>query len=144
MSVESGVGVACGCLPGCKPFMNKLFPRLFGTAIQSSGYPRPSGQTLGKQVSSPFQSGQDSVQLNSLNRDVIVTEKAHDLESGKQLPPPPPPSRQNLRPPSRLAFGRNGRTYGELDDGSNSSTEMIILQRGSTDERYWSHDNRKF
>lgn len=41
MSVESGIGVACGCLPGCKPLMNRLFPRFFGTANDSANqYPR--------------------------------------------------------------------------------------------------------
>jgi hypothetical protein len=75
---------------------------------------------------------------------VVLSEKQQDLESGMQLPAPPPPSRQATRPPSRLAFGRSGRGYGELDEESNSSTEMIILQRGSVDERYWSRDGRKF
>lgn len=41
MSVESSIGIACGCLPGCKPLMNKLFPRYFGTINNSSNqYPR--------------------------------------------------------------------------------------------------------
>jgi hypothetical protein len=144
MSVESGIGVACGCLPGCKPLMNKMFPRIFGTTSQASGYPRQSGQNPAKQISSPWQSGQDSIQLQSSNLDVILVEKTFDLESGQQLPVAPPPSRQGLRPPSRLTFGKSARQYGELDDGSNSSMEMIILQRGSVDERHWARDGRNF
>jgi hypothetical protein len=144
MSVESGIGVACGCLPGCKPLMNKMFPRIFATTSQASGYPRQSGKNPAKQMSTPSQSGQDSVQLQTSNQDVILVEKTFDLESGLQLPAAPPPSRQGLRPPSRLMFGRSARKYGELDEGSNSSMEMIILQRGSVDERYWTRDGRQF
>ncbi|KAH6633208.1 hypothetical protein C7974DRAFT_167617 [Boeremia exigua] len=41
MCVESGVGIACGCLPGCKPLMNRLFPRYFATTTnRSDQYPR--------------------------------------------------------------------------------------------------------
>jgi hypothetical protein len=40
MSVESGVGVACGCLPGCKPFMNRMFPRIFASSSSQTSYTR--------------------------------------------------------------------------------------------------------
>ena len=43
MSAEGSIGIACGCLPGCKPLMNRLFPRYFGTTNNSSNsnqYPR--------------------------------------------------------------------------------------------------------
>jgi hypothetical protein len=143
MSVESGIGVACGCLPGCKPLMNKMFPRIFNTTSQASGYPRQSGKNPAKQISSLSQSGQDSIQTQSSNRDVILVEKTFDLESGRQLPAAPPSSR-HLRPPSRLAFGRSARKHGDLDDGSNSSMEMIIIQRDSVDERHWARSGRKF
>lgn len=49
MSVESGVGVACGCLPGCKPLMNRMFPRIFANTSQNS-YPRPNAQDRVKQL----------------------------------------------------------------------------------------------
>jgi hypothetical protein len=57
------------------------------------------------------------------------------IEVEKNLPPAPPPSRQDRRT-SRLVFSRGGRRYGELDGSDGSSDEMIILQRGSVDERY--------
>jgi hypothetical protein len=56
-------------------------------------------------------------------------------EVERSMPPLPPPSRQERRT-SRLAFSRSGRRYGELDGSDGSSDEMIILQRGSVDERY--------
>lgn len=52
MCVETGVGIACGCLPGCKPLMNRLFPRYFGTTNNSSGsYPRRWQHAHAKQIS---------------------------------------------------------------------------------------------
>lgn len=51
MSVESAVGVACGCLPGCKPLVNKLFPRYFGMSNNSSNqYPRRWRHNHAKQI----------------------------------------------------------------------------------------------
>jgi hypothetical protein len=150
MSVESGVGVACGCLPGCKPLMNRMFPRIFASSSQSSSYPRPSGQgrfakKFGMSSSSGQQSEQESYNMHSLrsnDQGVVISEKQQEVEPPK-TPAPPPPSRQALRPSSRLAFSRSGRRYGELDDVSDSSSDIIILQRSSADERYWSRDDQK-
>lgn len=51
MSVESSVGIACGCLPGCKPLMNRLFPRYFGTTNNSANqYPRRWQHNHAKQI----------------------------------------------------------------------------------------------
>jgi hypothetical protein len=58
-----------------------------------------------------------------------------EVERSLPPPPPPPPSRQDRRT-SRLVFSRGGRRYGELEGSDGSSDEMIILQRGSVDERY--------
>jgi hypothetical protein len=150
MSVESGVGVACGCLPGCKPLMNRMFPRIFASSSQSSSYPRQAGQgrlakKFGMSSSSGQQSEQESYNMHSLRSGdpgVVINEKQQEVEA-QTMPAPPPPSRQALRPPSRLAFSRSGRRYGELDDGSDSSSDIIILQRSSADERYWSRGDQK-
>ena len=51
MCVETGVGIACGCLPGCKPLFNKCFPRYFGTTNNSYGsYPRRWQHNHAKQI----------------------------------------------------------------------------------------------
>lgn len=51
MCVETGVGIACGCLPGCKPLMNRCFPRYFATTNNSSGsYPRRWQHNHAKQI----------------------------------------------------------------------------------------------
>lgn len=51
MCVESGIGIVCGCLPGCKPLMNKLFPRYFGTTNNSSNdHPRRWQPNYSKQI----------------------------------------------------------------------------------------------
>jgi hypothetical protein len=51
MSVESCIGIACGCLPGCKPLMNRLFPRYFGTTNNSMNrYPRRWQHSHAKQI----------------------------------------------------------------------------------------------
>lgn len=85
MCVESGVGIACGCLPGCKPLMNRLFPRYFATTNNSSDqYPRRWQQNHGKQLddeettqpSGSFRS--DSMKLTSpqSTRSAITTQPA--------------------------------------------------------------------
>lgn len=51
MCAETGVGIACGCLPGCKPLMNRLFPRYFATTNCSSNqYPRRWQHNHAKQI----------------------------------------------------------------------------------------------
>jgi hypothetical protein len=156
MSVESGVGVACGCLPGCKPLMNRLFPRIFASTSQSSSRPSAHARAAKNLSSSNNTGGGESYVLQSLRdggEGVVIDEKhrtdmwareakskdigsARDVEKALPMPPAPAPvSRQEGRR-SRLGFARNGRGYGELE-GSDGSSEIIILQRGSVDERYW-------
>lgn len=51
MCVESAVGIACGCLPGCKPLMNRLFPKYFAaTNTSSDQYPRKWQHNHAKQL----------------------------------------------------------------------------------------------
>ncbi|KAH7067240.1 hypothetical protein BKA63DRAFT_581953 [Paraphoma chrysanthemicola] len=71
MSVESGVGVACGCLPGCKPLMNRMFPRIFGNTSQNS-YPRPSAQDRVKQLEAGrLGRSEESYNMRSISVDEI-------------------------------------------------------------------------
>ncbi|KAH7412024.1 hypothetical protein DE146DRAFT_263486 [Phaeosphaeria sp. MPI-PUGE-AT-0046c] len=145
MSVESGVGVACGCLPGCKPLMNRLFPRIFASTSQSSSsYPRrPSGAIAKKLEDSASTGKQGSFQMQSLRSGdqggMVISEKVQSPRA------PPPPARQAaLRPESKLEFGRGVRHYGDMDGESDSSEDFIILQRGSVGhDRYWSQLGRK-
>lgn len=66
-------------------------------------------------------------------------------EKNLEAPRAPPPSRQAaFRPESRLEFGRGVRHYGQVEEESDSSEDLIILQRGSMgDERYWSQLGKK-
>jgi len=141
MSVESGVGVACGCLPGCKPLMNRMFPRVFASTSQSNSYPRPSAAARARAAKKLEASGSsaagDSYHMQSLRSNGL-----DEIGTEKELPAPPPPSRQGLRPPSGRVFGKE-RRYGVLDDVSDSSSEMIILQRGSEDQRFWESGENK-
>lgn len=141
MSIESAIGVACGCLPGCKPIMNRMFPRVFGTTNASS---RPSGQNRAKHMGasgSTQNTGSGSYPLSSLSsgdRDVIVTEKARDLESGFG-------AKITALPPVRAAGQNRGDWTGgsknnkqqDADQASNASTELIIQYSKATKEREW-------
>ncbi|KAI5366889.1 hypothetical protein J4E82_011005 [Alternaria postmessia] len=139
MSVESGVGVVCGCLPGCKPLMNKMFPRVFGNTSQSSSRRRPSTNFLSGKLSSSSaaKSEQESYRMQTLqsrpdNRRGVTMEKRSPPDVEKQLPAPPQPSHQGLRPPSRTTFTsrRQAEAYRELQgNGSDSSIEIFLLQR---------------
>lgn len=65
---------------------------------------------------------------------VVISEKQEAVRS-------PPPV---VRAQSRMEFGRGVRHYGEMDEESDSSEDMIILQRGSVgDDRYWSQLGKK-
>ncbi|KAH7084010.1 hypothetical protein FB567DRAFT_499647 [Paraphoma chrysanthemicola] len=74
-AVESCVGVACGCLPGCKPLMSKLFPRVFGATTQNSHSRRYAyAHDRGKQLEagrSQRSDNSDSYKLRSVSIDEI-------------------------------------------------------------------------
>jgi hypothetical protein len=142
MSVESGVGVACGCLPGCKPLMNRMFPRIFASTSQANSYPRPSAAAQARAARKLEASGSSST-AESYHMQSLHSNGPGEIISEKQLPAPPPPSRQAVRPPSKLAFSRADRHYGVLDDVSDTSSEMIILQRRSEDQRLWERGEQK-
>lgn len=142
MSVETGVGVACGCLPGCKPLMNKMFPRIFASTHQSSSYPRPSAQDRFKQLEAGSTT-QNSIPLQSISsgdaggRDVIVTEmRQHTNFSRNSHITALPQFPQKIQQPSRGKLPRSANQASkETDEASNASTEFIIHYRKSSEER---------
>jgi hypothetical protein len=83
MCVETGVGIACGCLPGCKPLFNRCFPRYFGTTNNSFGsYPRRWQHNHAKQIDDEesiqptASTASESTKLTSQRAtDIIVTPK---------------------------------------------------------------------
>lgn len=84
MCVETGVGIACGCLPGCKPLMNRLFPRYFGTTNHSSNsYPRRWQQNHAKQIS---------------DEESLPPAASTKSESIRLINQQPPDSKTNTRP----------------------------------------------
>lgn len=40
ISIETSIGIVCGCLPGCKPLFTKLFPSIFAHSTSSNSYLR--------------------------------------------------------------------------------------------------------
>ena len=131
MSIESGVGVACGCLPGCKPMMNKMFPRIFANSSHPSSYPRRSAHFRARKGVQEFSSGARSEQMsyNQKEEDPSAMEKAirrdtpsthQAMATSKSLPLHP-----GIRPPSRAAFpGGRREGYSELDNESEDSPKF--------------------
>jgi hypothetical protein len=40
ISIETSIGIICGCLPSCKPLFTKLFPSIFTRSTNSNSYSR--------------------------------------------------------------------------------------------------------
>lgn len=59
MSFETCIGIACGCLPGCKPLMSRAFPRVFGTSTNDSKPPSRRRRAI-KEILSSGHSGATS------------------------------------------------------------------------------------
>ncbi|KAF2689632.1 hypothetical protein K458DRAFT_439887 [Lentithecium fluviatile CBS 122367] len=140
ISVESGVGFVCGCLPGCQPLMNRMFPRVFADTFQSSSYPRPSAQNQTRQLRRVVplqQSGapeQGSYQIRSLGldgSDVVLTKTRRDVHYNRPAPPRPSQSQRGLTSPSQVGFSGNRASSKELDAICSASTELMILQQAS-------------
>jgi hypothetical protein len=140
MSVEGGVGVACGCLPGCKPLMNKLFPRVFGNKSQSSLRHRPSenfvvGKSAPTSSSSAAKSKQESHGMQIFppgDRGSMIAGEQQQSDIEERLPTVPQSSHQGLQPPSRSTFtGRRPVDAYRVLQGneSDSSMEISLLQR---------------
>jgi hypothetical protein len=146
MSVETCLGIVCGCLPGCKPLMSRMFPQVFGTPSNRSNsgprYPRQVKEMLSSDGSGTLHSTKaSSFQLQSLN------------SGGKGMVFPPDQSRYDWhgreerdvqivipRRPAPARFGSDNANAWRLpregdarsnDDCSDGSEEFIILQRQS-------------
>ena len=55
VAIETSIGIICGCLPGCKPLMTKMFPHFF-ESTQSATRPSQKKASRMDGQSFPFQS----------------------------------------------------------------------------------------
>lgn len=72
MTIETCLGIVCGCLPGCKPLMSRLFPQVFGTTANRSTtgparYPRQVKEILVSNDSRTIQDTEASFQMQVLH-----------------------------------------------------------------------------
>ncbi|KAL5118778.1 hypothetical protein ACEQ8H_003281 [Pleosporales sp. CAS-2024a] len=136
MAVETGVGVACGCLPACKPLMNRVFPRIFAAATEYNRYPRRGVPAANMTPTSRASTAPASIMLGHADSarhpgtDTIITEFSEKPRTGMPVAPPP----------SRLPH-RHSYRYGVLDHGSDTDSDMIILQRRS--DEHWPMGQQK-
>lgn len=139
MSVESGVGVACGCLPGCKPLMNRMFPRVFNSSTQNS-WPHPSAHDRIRelQVASSSQKSdvveRNAYPLKSLGEDETGFVVPAQWQQNNALRPTalqPSLSRQGMKPHSMTSTSESVKGLRELDSMSDASSDFIVLQQGS-------------
>lgn len=143
MSVESGVGVVCGCLPGCKPLMNRVFPRIFASESEnSSGRPSTARGVNKLRTGDSSQPSywtalrtQESHRLQTLNTNssgIIITDKRMCMARSEQSASVEP----SLMRPSLMSLHdryteTSRRELTEEDRNSNASSDLIILQRSS-------------
>lgn len=149
MAAESGMGIACGCLPGCKPLMSRLFPRVFGTSALASE-PRRSKRKEAVELS-PWGSGASVPQsrtersqsfgiqsLQSGGNGTILKQEEYRVEWEREL------ERQRNSASSKMMNFSARHSIGMGPDGvaaegyseSHSSQELIILQGTAADEEY--------
>jgi hypothetical protein len=148
MTVEAGVGVVCGCLPGCKPLMSRMFPRVFGTVSNSNA--QAYDQTPGKMLSGSSQ-GSLSFARRPSNRSAVASSNLQRQRSNlaqnrftddaldKPLPTIPEPLPRMPQRVQSLSFGRfrrGSRGYDYVDRGSE---EMFIMQKLPGDRRNMEH-----
>jgi hypothetical protein len=148
MTVEAGVGVICGCLPGCKPLMSRMFPRVFGTVSNSNA--QSYEQTPGKMLSGSSQ-GSLSFARRPSNRSAVGSSKLHRQGSNlaqnrfaddaldkplPTIPEPLPQMPQRVQSLSFKRFRRGSRGYDYVDRGSE---EMFIMQKLPGDRRNMEH-----
>jgi hypothetical protein len=149
MAVEAGVGVICGCLPGCKPLMSLMLPRVFGNTSNSNSqaYHRHTpGKALGSWSQNSFPSvrrpshrsaGSTSKlqrQDSNLTQDRFMSEKYE-----KPLPSIPEPVVQIPRRSRGMSFGRIRRGSRGFHDIESGSEEIFIMQRIPADRRNMEH-----
>lgn len=56
VSIETNIGIVCGCLPGCKSLISRFLPKLFGCTNASTHHSTRNGRSLPPNIQSfPFQ-----------------------------------------------------------------------------------------
>ena len=146
MSVETCIGIVCGCLPGCKPLMSRVFPQFFGTATNGSDR-RPRNRGAIKEIMSSGASGilestQPSFQLQGLNsggEGIIVSSDPQGVQQNTrqdryvriEIPRRPIPVFHKADHVDDWRSGPDG-VFGGDDSDSNESQDIVILQRQST------------
>ncbi|KAF2727135.1 hypothetical protein EJ04DRAFT_479509 [Polyplosphaeria fusca] len=135
-AVELSLGIACGCLPGCKPLLSKLFPRVFGTLSESSAPQRyhaspkndnfnRSDNTLGRPQSQSFQlHSLPSQEAGTIIREQKIVVQSHEA-GALQMP---------RRVVTRVGLGSQRGRRNDVERGSGDSQEFIILHESSHDE----------
>ncbi|KAL5381811.1 hypothetical protein DPSP01_006994 [Paraphaeosphaeria sporulosa] len=147
MSIETCLGIVCGCLPGCKPLMSRLFPQVFGTPSNRSNsgparYPRQVKEILSSNDSRTLQGTEASFQLQSLNsggKGMVIPPDAKRFEwSGREereveVTIPRRPGQAMFRSEKQNSAWRTpcDREFHGNGNDSNGSQEFIILQRQS-------------
>jgi hypothetical protein len=146
MSVETCLGIVCGCLPGCKPLMSRMLPQVFGTPSNRSNsgqrYPRRVKEILSSDGSDTLQCTEaSSFQLQSLNSGGNGMVFPPDADGYKWLgkeerdveaanPRRPVPARFGPEKTKAWRIPREG-DFRRKEDHSDGSQEFIILQRQS-------------
>ena len=108
VAIESSLGIVCGCLPGCKPLMTELFPRIFESTHNAHSQKKPSkldGQPF------PFQS----------LRGVIITERGYRVEYGHL-------GSQSYGKSTLITAGSGSGTGQDRDAVSAHSQEWVMTQ----------------
>ncbi len=143
MSVEIGIGIVCGCLPACKPLLSKIFPRIFINGSGDNSYPRPSKQirmnnmnASNTQPRSGFYT-RDIQEIVSTDRDVVLREEDKNKVFCKTFQISAPSSRLPSVEITRPASSKAGSMLRRPSAVSDTSSDVIILQRSPEDERYW-------
>jgi hypothetical protein len=117
ISIETSIGIVCGCLPGCKPLFAKLLPSVFAHSNGPSSYARSQNrktqQTLGKTAdgkSFPFQIVKEGFDVRYESHNGAFDRRASSTKTN-----------------TRVVGGSN--TDDEDNDvGSNHSGEWIMMQ----------------
>lgn len=106
VSIETSIGIICGCLPACKPLMSRVLPRIFATTHSSTHKSHKKATKVDGQ-SFPFQ---------SLSGGIVKSEaysvEYEDVRSGYQ----------NSGVTAGTKVGR------DVDAGSEGSEEWIMMQ----------------
>jgi hypothetical protein len=121
-TIETNVGIICGCIPSIKPILSRLFPRLSGST-QSKGGSTNRSKSYGKR-SAPFQSLQDdTIHLKSqLGNSGGITVR-NDIELTRYTPS----SASGDSKKQTNSAGRNGSEERIFDPRGRPSGDVMIV-----------------